>query len=143
MAKMEVRDATALMRQLGQLGKVEVIAPKMIEAGQEVIAKSLKKELKRHVDTGELQRSVKPQKVKKTKTGAYFGKVIFDGYDPNTPKTTDFPRGTPNAVKAMGLEYGSSRQQAQPFMTKALNNVEDEVNNTMQKVLNREAGGGE
>ena len=79
--------------------------------------------------TGDLEKSLKILPPKRTKTGAYIGSVNFVGYD---------AKGSPNPVKALGLEYGNNHQVARPFMQKAANSCRAEVTDKMQQVFNRE-----
>lgn len=117
-------------------------APKMIDAALPIYKDSVETSLKQSISTapedakrqtGELVDSVKQKKAKRTKTDAYIGTITFEGVD---------SKGSPNMVKALGLEYGTSRGQvARPFLQRAKESCEKEAVDTMQEIFNREVNG--
>lgn len=46
-----------------------------------------------------------------------------------------------NAAKVIFLEYGTSREPARPFITKATNSAKEEVLRKMQEIYERKVGG--
>lgn len=117
--------------QLERVSNLDEIAPKMINEALPIYQNAIKGALSVHNRTGDLQKSVSVKKAKKAKTGGYIGNVNFKGYD---------SKGSPNNIKAAGLEYGNSHETAKPFLQQATNNCENEVINKMQEVFAREAG---
>lgn len=114
------------------------VAPKMIEEALPTYQKALEDSVRTVISTasedvkrqtGDLEKSLKILPPKRTKTGAYIGSVNFVGYN---------AKGSPNPVKALGLEYGNNHQVARPFMQKAANSCRAEVTDKMQQVFNRE-----
>ena len=80
------------------------VAPKMIEEALPTYQKALEDSVRTVISTasedvkrqtGDLEKSLKILPPKRTKTGAYIGSVNFVGYD---------AKGSPNPVKALGLE---------------------------------------
>ena len=58
-----------------------------------------------------------------------------------TGKRTTRKYPVSNAVKAIWKEYGiPGKEPARPFLTKAKNDVENDVMNRMQEVYNRKVG---
>ncbi len=115
-------------------------APKMIDAAlpayKDAVENSLKKSISSAPEdvkrqTGNLAASLSGLKAERTKTDAYIGAVVFSGKD---------AKGSPNIVKAMGLEYGNTHQMARPFLQRAADSCEKEVTDIMQEIFNREAG---
>lgn len=140
--RLELYPIDPLVKELERAGNLDEIAPKMLNAAAPYLVDTIKKALAAHRRTGSLINSVKAGKAKKMKNGGYRIATRFEGYDPESYKTDSFPRGTPNAVKAMGLEYGSSNEPARPFLQRALNDAEDDVIEIMQITFNAEMGKG-
>lgn len=118
--------------------KFDDIAPKMIDSALPRLVNSIKKRLKWHRQTGALEESVTAYKAKAVRGGGYYGRVGFagDGMHKYANKT----QKVPNAIKAAGLEYGSSKQSPQPFLRAAINDAEKDCIDAMQKTFNAEAG---
>lgn len=114
------------------------VAPKMIDAALPVYQKAMEQSIKESVSsapeavkrqTSGLVKSLTVRKAKQSDTNAYIGNIVFAGKD---------PKGSPNVVKAMGLEYGNSHQIPSPFMQRAVNSCEKNVLAKMEEVFNRE-----
>lgn len=138
MAKFTVDIPNDIHRQLQRIANLDDVAPQMIEEAAPHLVEAVKRRLAVHRNTGALEQSVKFGEVKKARGGGYYGKSYFDGYDPATV-TPSKPKGTANAIKAMALEWGSTKQAATPFLVSAKKDCEREVVDTMQEVFNREA----
>lgn len=126
MAKFDF-DLGHVQEMLEQLGDIDEVAPRMLKPAGEIAQDAIKRQLARHRRTSGLERSVKPGKPKKNKSGGWYLSVGFLGYD---------ERGNPNAVKAAGLEYGNSHQQPEPFLDAAARDCEDTVVDRMQTEYN-------
>lgn len=135
MAKFDIQLPTSLERQLSQMGNIDAVAPAMLEAASPVAVAAIKKRLRKHNRTQHLMDSVKAGKAKKRSTGGWYSSVGFKGYDRTQAPTPNYPKGTPNAVKAAGLEFGNSHQQPQPFLDGAANDCRDETAEVMQSVF--------
>ncbi|EMS74030.1 HK97 gp10 family phage protein [Ruminiclostridium cellobioparum] len=134
MASFSFEMPTELMNQLEKLANIDEIAPKMINKATPIVADSIKYNVRKHKQSGDLERSVKVKKASNGKSGGYYGKVYFDGYGSDKQRT-------PNDLKANVIEYGTKDRTAEPFMDKSVNDVEQNVNDAMQEVFNREVGG--
>lgn len=126
MAKFEF-DLGPVQKMLEELGDIDEVAPRMLKPAGPIAQDAIKKRLIKHRRTGGLEKSVKPGKPKKNKSGGWYLSVGFPGYD---------ERGNPNAVKAAGLEYGNSHQQPEPFLDAAARDCEDTVVDAMQAAYN-------
>jgi len=144
MAKLTFEIPDGLQKQLAKLSNIDEIAPKMIDEATPIFVQALKNSLANHKNTGDLQKSVKKYKAKKTKNGGWFGSIQFSGYSTNyiTEKGTLLTRKekTANAQKAMVLEYGRSDTAPQPFIEPTRIKSEKDLADKMQEVFNREAG---
>jgi HK97 gp10 family phage protein len=140
MAKMTVTIPTDLIDKLEKLGQAsEEISKKMLVAGAAILRDKVDKNLKRNLysgrgygkkyPTGALERSLTTDKPKRTKSGAMSIRLYFKGKD---------SKGVANGQKAMSMEYGTSKQQAKPFIRPAVASSENEVNDEMQKVFDQE-----
>lgn len=126
----------SFLKQLGKLGDIEPHEVKMVDAGLEVMKKNLINKLSSHRVTGELLDSVTASKAKKLSDGKVGGKIYFDGYESGSYKSKKYPKGKPNAIKAIAIEFGTSNQTAKPFRDAVLNESGDEILDAMQKVFN-------
>lgn len=131
MASFKVEVPDDFIRQLDKLADFDRYAPLMIEAAMPVLERQVKIEVSRHDVTGDLHKSIKSTKAKKTKEGVYSASVEPSGKD---------RKGVRNIEKMIYLEYGTSRQPATPVLTKAVKDSEKEVLTTMQAIFDREVG---
>jgi HK97 gp10 family phage protein len=120
------------LKQLGKMSDIDRLAPQMIDEAIPILEKHVKREVSKHRQTGDLERSIKVSKAKKTKNGGYIASVHPSGVD---------SKGVRNMEKMVYLEYGTSKQPPRPTLTKALNDAETPVYAKMQEVFNREVGG--
>ena len=119
-----------------QLKDFDKIAPKMLEEATPIVEKKVKEKVP--VKTGQLKKSVKSNKPKKTKNGAWITEIAFKGKNKKTLKNGE-ERETPNGTVAAVLEFGTSEERARPFVRPAVAECENEVVEKMQEVFNREA----
>lgn len=138
MARMDIEFPDDVLE--GLEGLFDEAAPKMIDAALPVYKDAVENSLKKSISsapedvkrqTGGLAASLSGIKAEHTETDAYIGAVVFSGKD---------AKGSPNIVKAMGLEYGNTRQTARPFLQRATDSCGKEVIGIMQEIFNREAG---
>ena len=120
------KEFDAMLRRASNLDE---IAPKMIDATLPIYRDSIKKHLTRSRQSGALIKSVSFKRAKEAKSGGWIGNITFNGKD---------NRGSPNIIKAAGLEYGSSKQNPTPFLAAARNDVNNKVVEVMQEVFERE-----
>ena len=128
------------------------LCSEMLSEAAPLYVDSMKRSLRGVVDhegDSEMVYSVKATKPKKTKTDAYIVNVGPSGYSKTkeyiqkdgTGKRTTRKYPVSNAVKAIWKEYGiPGKEPARPFLTKAKNDVENDVMNRMQEVYNRKVG---
>lgn len=120
------------IRQLEKAGDLESIAPKMIDEATPVLEEALKAEVQQAASkgyaTGELASSIKKSKAKRNEYG-YFGAVRPTGKD---------EKGVRNMEKLAYLHYGTTKQEADPVVTKAVARAEPKVYEKMQEAYNRE-----
>lgn len=133
MANMQINTPTDLMDQLLKLSnQIDVIAPLMLDEAIEPLHKQMIASAIKHKKTGEMLKGLKVNKAIKDKKGVWRKKIFFDGYD----RTKLTP--VPNAIKVFAIEYGSSQQEATPFIRPSVAITENQVNEKMQEVFNRE-----
>jgi HK97 gp10 family phage protein len=137
MANFKIDIPDDFMKKLQSLGaKLDDIAPKMIDGALPILEKSVKRQVSKHKASGDLIESVKISKARAAKNGGYYGSVGFVGYGTHKYKNTT--QKVANSIKAIALEYGTSKQQAQPFLSASVHNVEQDVLQKMQDIFNAE-----
>lgn len=132
MAKMTVKGLDEYLRRLETLeqSKAEEIIEEAVEDGADIVADKVRGNLNRVLSgtsTGALQGSLGITPVD-NRDGFINAKVGFDGRD---------SKGTPNALKASVLEYGSRRQPARPFMKPAQSATRSTVKAKMKETIER------
>lgn len=130
MAKFIVNPPDDLVKALERMGNLDEVAPRMLLAGIEPITKAVKRNLRKHEQSGALIDSVTAGKPKKGKDEVWSVRVSFRGYDKKTK--------VPNQVKAVALEYGTTDQTATPFIRPAVISAEKESVQAMQDVFEYE-----
>lgn len=129
MAKFDFEIDPEFIKHLGRLADVDRIAPQMIDEAMPILERNVKAEVSKHVVSGDLLRSIKITKAKKTKGGGYYACVRPTGKD---------KKGVRNMEKMVYLEYGTSQQSPTPTLTKAIKDSESAVLKKMQEVFERE-----
>ena len=142
MAKAEVKMPDELLAKLSRLGsQTDSIAKKVLQAGGEVALDKVRSNLKAVVgsgnnsesrSTGELERSLGLSPVMVDKNGNHDIKVGF-----SEPRTD----GSSNAKIANILEYGTSSQQAKPFLKPAKSAVKKQCVDAMKSAFEKEVEG--
>lgn len=129
MGKFDFQFDSALSRQLEKLSDFKNIAPKILEGAVPILKKRIIAETDKHHEYSQdmdLVNSITSSKPSENKYGWYVS-VIPSGEDKN---------GVRNMQKMAHLEYGTSKMSAKPILTKALNDVRDEVAEKMQELFN-------
>lgn len=139
MAKFEFAGLDMMVEELERIGKIDKLAPKMIEAATPILVENLKNNVRTAAGngyaTGELVASIGATDTEKNSYG-YFSAVRPVGKD---------SKGMRNGEKMAYLEYGTSRngkqhQPPRPVLTRTLHESEDAVLKRMQEVFDAEVG---
>lgn len=122
----------ALMKELKELGRVDELAPRMLEAAAPILEKEMKKQVRMQADkgyaTGDLENAVTHGEAKKNQYGHYIT-VTAEGKD---------RKGMRNNEKLAYLNYGTSKQQARPVIATAVKKAENDCINAMQEEMTGE-----
>lgn len=129
MANFSVEGLDDLMKDLDSLD-IDRIAPVMLEEAAPILERNVKNRASVHKETGEMQKSIKSTKSKRT----------GDGYSIAVRPTGKDKKGVRNMEKACYLEFGTSKQGATPVISPAVRESEDLVAGKMQEVFDREVG---
>lgn len=148
MAKFDVYDDSTDLDDLFHVDFDEV-AEEALKEAVPVLEKSMKSAVQasiEHSGDSELVRSIKANKPKKSKNGAWIVNVTPKGY--SKVKVYHAKKGertypVSNALKAIWKEYGiAGRQPARPFLAKATNDAQNKVLDIIQRKFDEKAGGG-
>lgn len=147
MAKLEVNLPDGFLS--GLIGTdFDELAEEALKASAPLLEESMKASCRRvleHGEESELVSSIRSDKPRRTRTGAWIVRIGPEGYS----HTKAF-RGVrkarrqrvANALKMMAKEYGvAGRQPARPFLTRACNDVREAVTKRMQEAYSRKVGG--
>lgn len=124
-----------LEKELEQLGDIDDIAPVILEAAAPILKEELQSQVQQAADKGyaqgDLAGSIKANKPGENHLGHYVS-VTAKGKD---------RKGIRNNEKLAYLNYGTSKQNARPVISKAMKNSEQKCLDTMQKKFNEVTGG--
>lgn len=111
---------------------VTAAVPEMVDAGADELIKAEQEEMERLklVDTGDMKKSVKATKLRKTDSGG-FVEVYPQGKD---------RKGVSNATKAFVAQYGKSGMSARPWLTAARAKSGEKVSAAIRKVWDKQNG---
>ena len=111
---------------------VTAAVPDMIQAGADELIKAEQEEMERLklVDTGDMKKSVKATKLRKTDSGG-FVEVYPQGKD---------RKGVSNATKAFVAQYGKNGMSARPWLTAARAKSGEKVSAAIRKVWDKQNG---
>lgn len=146
MAQFDIQGIDDLMAKLDRLGRFETVAPKMLEAGMEVLQEAVVKEALKHKDTGEMAESIEPTGITKTRKGDYYICTRPTGYASkgkwrNSRKSHGERGGRRklrNMEKLIYLEYGVKGRPASPIIKTAVIKARPGVVEAMRKVFEKE-----
>lgn len=121
-------------KELEELGELDRYAPDLLKAAVPILEKELKqavsKEANRGYATGDLKQSIRPMKPGKNQYGHYIA-VTAKGKD---------RKGVRNNEKLAYLEYGTSKQEARPVISRAIKSSEQGCIEKMQERFNAVTG---
>lgn len=129
MASFSVEGLDDLMKDLDSLD-IDQIAPIMLEEAVPILERNVKNRASVHKETGEMQKSIKHTKSKRT----------GDGYSITVRPTGKDKKGVRNMEKACYLEFGTSKQGATPVISPAVRESEEPIAKKMQEVFDKEVG---
>ena len=135
MADFNVTGLDDVMKEMMQHQQAaEEAIPEMLNAGADILVKAQKSEVQsmKLVDTGDMMKSIKGDKIKKDKDGNSYIDVYPKGKD---------RKGVRNAEKAFIAEYGTSKIPARPWMRTANEKCSDEITETEKEIWDKHKGG--
>lgn len=135
MAEFDVHGFENLLTELDRIGRTDEVAPKMMNAGMEVLQEHIIAEASKHEDTGEMVASIKPTGITVSANGSYYMCTRPTGYDSRKRQRIR------NMEKLVYLEYGVKGRPATPVIKTAVIRAEQGVIQAMRKVFENEVGG--
>lgn len=140
MAKFDVYDSVGGLMDSFDLDFDEIAESSLKEAAPKLEAamKSSARSSVKHDGDSEMINSIKIRGPKKAKNNCWIVNVGPSGYSTKTYKRNGKSQKVSNALKAIWKEYGiPGRQSAQPFIQKAVNQVEGAILDIMQQNFNK------
>lgn len=113
----------------------------MIDAGQDVMLNAIQKGANKHIRSGKMAGSLKKTKPIIDKEGSAVGRIKFIGSDGSKTYKTGQRFDRTNWIKAFRIEYGTSDQNAEPFVRPAIKSSEANTRQAMQKVWEEKTNG--
>lgn len=148
MARFEIFDERTDLDDLFDMD-FEEMAMEALQEAAPILEKSVKNAVRasiQHEGDSELVKSMKANRPKRAKNGAYIVNVTPKGYSQIKiyhTKTSKRTYPVSNALKAIWKEYGiAGRQPSSPFLAKAANDAKNDVLNAIQRKFDEKAGGG-
>jgi len=139
MANFEIDNSIAdMIKKIEKFANSEEIYQQMISEGQGIMKSAIQSGASKHVVTGKMASSLKATKPTKNKDGIWVGRVKFTGsngvYKSKSGKKNDIT----NWLKAFRIEYGTSKEKAEPFVRPAIKSCESAINNKWKKMFDKE-----
>ena len=128
-------DADKILGGLMDMAEGDDISKEMVEAGQEVMKKAIEAGAKKHIVTGRMADSIRTYKPVTNKEGDIVGRIKFHGNDPSKKSKGGQSFDRTNWIKAFRIEYGTSNERAEPFVSPAILRSEGEIRKAMQDVF--------
>lgn len=113
----------------------------MIDAGQDIMLNAIQKGANKHIKTGKMAGSLKKTKAVIDKEGNAVGRIKFVGSDGSKTSKKGQRFDRTNWIKAFRIEYGTSEQNAEPFVRPAVKSSEGAIKQAMQKVWEEKVNG--
>lgn len=134
MAVFEFKPPKEYMEKLRLLGDDDKLYKKIAHAGVAPLKKHLKTALSAHSKTGQLVKLIKGS-VKKSENGEYFAAARPEGDHIRKQKGRE-ERMDATAIAAF-IEYGTSEQEAKPYIDRVIQSALPEVSEAMQEVIDK------
>ena len=137
------------LAELDRIGRIDEIAPKMLEESEPILAEEVTKQAKKHWNTGDMTLSIKSTGALIGKGGSYYLCVRPTGESYEKKWQYARSRGgkkgrrkikVRNMEKLVWLEFGAKGRPAVPIITTAVLNAEPAVLKKLQEVFDREEG---
>ena len=111
----------------------------MVNEGTGILKDHIQEGASQHIETGKMYKGIKKTKARYyAKQNAYIGEVKFTGsegvYVTKSGKKYDIT----NWLKAYRIEYGTSKQQAKPFVRPAVDKATPQITSAWQDRFNQE-----
>ena len=134
----EEKDLVGLIKSIETFSEKDDVYKELISAGQDIIKEEIQKGADKHIETGQMAKSLDNSTPVKNKDGDWVGRVKFYGsagvYVTKAGKKYDMT----NWLKAFRIEYGTSTQKAQPFIRPAIRRSRTKIYKKWQEIFDRE-----
>lgn len=138
MATFEIDNSIAdMIKKIDKFATSEEVYKEMISAGQKIMKSSIESGASKHVETGKMARSLISTEPVKNADGEWVGRVKFSGSDGVHRTKKGKKYDITNWLKAFRIEYGTSKQKAEPFVRPAIKGCESEINAKWKQIYER------
>lgn len=131
MASFDIHGFDDVIKELDRVWRFEEIAPEMLGAVEGILEENVKAEVRKHKDTGDMERSIRSTGAVANKAGGYYLAVRPTGKD---------RKGVRNMEKLAYLEYGTEKEAARPVLSRAVRRSEQPIIKKMQEVYEMKVG---
>lgn len=122
---------------LNQLSLTDEMAQECIYEGENIMMNEIQKGANKHVKTGAMAASL-VKTTPKFVNGVWTGRVKFTGSDGVYVSKTGAKYDMTNWLKAFRIEYGTSKEKAQPFVRPAVSRSKKQISRKWQEIYDRE-----
>ena len=136
--RFEHENLNDMIKRIESFANSDEIYINAINEGTEIMKNAIESKAQRHRHTGAMAKSLKTTKPKRNNQGDYAGRVKFTGSDGVAVSKSGNKFDRTNWIKAFRIEYGTSKQKAQPFVRPAIQGCESNINNKMNQVFDKE-----
>ena len=139
MAKLELDNSIAdMIKKIETFANSEEVYQRMISEGQGIMKSAIESGARKHVRTGRMANSLNNTKPTKDKNGNWVGRVRFTGTDGTHVTKEGKKYDITNWLKAFRIEYGTSHEKAEPFVSPAIHACEGHIRARWQEIFDKE-----
>lgn len=132
-------DINQILGGLSKMADSDEVAIEMVNSGLEVMKRAIEKGASKHKVTGDMAKSVYIVKARRNKDGDIVGRVKFGGSSGKWKNKSGTKRfDITNWIKAFRVEYGTSDQNAKPFVRPAIQSSRAGIKKAMDAVFDKE-----
>ena len=132
-------DINQILGGLSKMADSDEVAIQMVNSGLEIMKKAIENGAQKHKVSGDMAKSVYIVKARRNKDGDIVGRVKFGGSSGKWKNKSGTKRfDITNWIKAFRVEYGTSNQNAKPFVRPAIQSSRAGIKKAMDAVFDKE-----
>ncbi len=140
MAKFETNTDSLvnMIKGINNLANNEQVFNKLLEDGAEIMRNEIAIGASEHKERGLMASSVKTTKIREDKHGYKYKNIRFTGSEGRKTTKSGKKYDITNWLKALRIEYGTSKQLASPFVRPAVQRAKPKISSRWKEIFSKE-----